>query len=87
MRPELIRLRVENTRLRQQRDELVASIDDLGSALFGQPSDGKTWRDAKAAWWQRCVRAVDSVLLTCGGAAEYAVAQRSDCRPDERDMM
>ena len=26
-------------------------------------------------------------LLTCGGRAEHAVSQRSDCRPDERDMI
>ena len=45
----------------EQRDELAEAIDELGTALFGPAdADGKTWRDARAEWWQRCVRAVEA---------------------------
>ena len=50
----------EIKRLRETSDELVYSIDELENTLFG-PSDGlRGWRDAKAEWWQRCVKAVDA---------------------------
>lgn len=48
----------EIERLRKERDELVGAIDELGNHLFGLPWNGRSWRDAKAEWWQRCVRAV-----------------------------
>jgi uncharacterized protein HemX len=50
-------------RREKQRDELlrelVSAVDELGNALFGPPSDGKSWRDAKAEWWQRIRHAVE----------------------------
>ena len=45
----------------EQRDELAAAVDELGNHLFGPvDADGKTWRDARAEWWRRCVRAVEA---------------------------
>jgi len=57
-------LRDRISQLRDQRDELVAAIEELGIGLFGTPETnrhGKSWRDAKADWWQRCRRAVEAV--------------------------
>lgn len=52
----------EIKRLRNQRDELTAAIDELGNAMFGDPEahGGKSWRDSRAEWWQRCKRAVEA---------------------------
>ena len=33
------------------------------------------------------LRAENATLLESGGKAEYQVGERSDCRPDERDMV
>lgn len=50
----------EIKRLQEIVDEMAAAIDELGTNLFGV-EEGKTWKDAKATWWQRCVRAVEVV--------------------------
>ena len=50
---------VEIERLRSSETELAAAVDEVGTALFGV-DEGKAWRDAKASWWQRCVRAVEA---------------------------
>ena len=57
--------------------ELAAAIDALGNGLFGSPENGKSWRDAKAEWWQRCkaaVEAYESLTKAIDGAAINAVS-------------
>jgi len=52
----------EIERLRGIIGNLVNAINELGNTLFGKPTyaNPRSWRDAKAEWWQRCVKAVDA---------------------------
>lgn len=47
----------ENKRLQAVVDDLLSSIEEVGVGLFG-PDDGRSWRDAKASWWQSLLKAV-----------------------------
>ena len=42
-------------------DGLLLAIDEVGVGLFGPPKpDAKTWKDAKADWWQALLAAVEA---------------------------
>lgn len=47
--------------------ELAEAIDRLGTTLFGTETP---WREAKATWWQDCVKAVDKFHDACGRDAK-----------------
>ena len=59
---ERVTLEAENARLQAIVDRLAAAIDNLGNHMFGTPDKayGKSWRDAKADWWQECVHVVEA---------------------------
>ena len=70
-------------------NEQHAEIERLRAEVAGLNAIHETESD-DAMKLQREVerlRAENATLLTCGGKAEYQVGKRSDCRPNERDMV
>jgi hypothetical protein len=57
---EYMKAQAQVVRLQATVDELIGAADELGNSLFGPPENGHSWRDAKAGWWQRLKRAVES---------------------------
>jgi len=55
-------------RQRQTIEKLLLAINDVGEGLFGTPetSSGKTWKDAKAEWWQSLLAAVSEAEFVVG---------------------
>ena len=53
------RLTQQRNKARRDSDELIAAIEELGNCVYG-----KSWRHARAKWWQRCKRAVEAVTGT-----------------------
>lgn len=51
----------EIERLQAIVDDLLSGIEEVGVGLFG-PDDGRSWRDAKASWWQSLLKAVAAAL-------------------------
>lgn len=88
MAAEIERLQSRNDLLAQKVVELGHEVTDLWQV---QDDLSKQIRDLRAEidrMRPELIRLrLEVALMAFGGGAEYAVAQRSDCRPDERDMI
>jgi hypothetical protein len=52
-------------------NRLLAAISEVGIGLFGPASSGRSWRHAKAEWWQQLLLAVTAAeVITTPKAPE-----------------